>query len=158
MSKFTFFYNNRTPLSNWYPSTFEWGGIFFTRGEQYMMYRKAMLFGDAEVGKMILQTDVPFEQKALGRKVRNFNQQVWDQVKFDIMVVGLYEKFKQNPGIIKSLLETTGTELVEANPNDKIWGVGLSVSDPRILNKEEWLGENLLGKVLDKVREMLEKS
>ena len=117
-----------------------------------------MLFGDVEVAKMILETNVPFEQKALGRKVRNFNQQVWDQVKFDIMVVGLYEKFKQNPGIINSLLDTSGTELVEANPNDKIWGVGLSVSDPRILNKEEWLGENLLGKVLDKVREMLEKS
>ena len=155
LQKFTIFFNNRTPFSNWYPSQFEWNGILFSRGEQYMMYRKAMLFGDIEIANKILQTDVPFEQKALGRKVRNYNDDIWSQVRFDIMVVGLYEKFSQNPNLKEVLLSTVGTKMVEANPNDRIWGIGLSASDPRAQNEETWLGQNLLGEVLDKVRDML---
>ncbi len=37
-------------LSNWYPSTFTLDGQHFTSVEQYMMYRKAITFGDTETG------------------------------------------------------------------------------------------------------------
>ena len=155
MNKYTFFWNNRTPFSNWYPSVFIWNGIRFTRGEQYMMYRKAMLFGDWEVADQILIADNPSKHKQLGRQVKNYDDAVWASVRFDIMVEGLFEKFKQNPQLKQALLETRGTQMVEANPNDRIWGIGLSASDPRAQNEETWLGQNLLGKVLDVVREKL---
>ena len=37
-------------LSNWYPSPFTVDGQHFTSVEQYMMYRKAITFGDTETG------------------------------------------------------------------------------------------------------------
>ena len=37
-------------LSNWYPSPFTLDGQYFTSVEQYMMYRKAITFGDTETG------------------------------------------------------------------------------------------------------------
>lgn len=156
MSKYTFFWNNRSPFSNWYPSVFIWNGIRFTSSEQYMMFRKALLFGELDIADQILATDNPAKQKDLGRKVKNYDDDKWAAVRFDIMVEGLYEKFNQNPQLKKALLDTEGTELVEASPNDRIWGIGLTENDPRALLEETWLGQNLLGKVLDEVRDRLD--
>ena len=152
---FTFFWNNQTPFSNWYPSEFTWGGYTFTRGEQYMMFRKAMLFCDPKTAHKILSTDNPMKQKDLGREVVNYRDELWAPVRFEIMVEGLYCKFSQNQKLKEALLATVGTEMVEASPFDRIWGIGLTASDPLAQNKETWLGQNLLGQVLDKVRSQL---
>lgn len=42
-----------------------------------------------------------------------------------------------------------------ASPYDKIWGIGLSESDPRAQNPQQWQGENWLGQVLETVRKSL---
>jgi ribA/ribD-fused uncharacterized protein len=55
----------------------------------------------------------------------------------------------------KVLFSTKGTTLVEAAPNDTIWGIGLSKEDPRALNRETWLGKNLLGEILTNLRVVL---
>ena len=52
------------------------------------------------------------------------------------------------------LLSTTPALLVEASPYDRIWGIGLPAGDRRALNKDTWLGENLLGYALTKVRDL----
>jgi predicted NAD-dependent protein-ADP-ribosyltransferase YbiA (DUF1768 family) len=44
---------------------------------------------------------------------------------------------------------------VEASPTDRIWGVGLGPTDPRINDITQWNGLNLLGKALMSVREIL---
>ena len=54
-------------LSNWYLSEFMVEGITFSSMEQYMMYKKAMLFQDRETAGKILQTDDVAEIKALGK-------------------------------------------------------------------------------------------
>ena len=67
------FHNNNEEngyLSNWYPSTFTHNGITFSSMEQYMMYRKALSFGDEKVATQILATDNAAEIKALGRLVK----------------------------------------------------------------------------------------
>lgn len=153
--QFTFFWNNRTPFSNWYPSVFKVGELTFTRGEQYMMYVKAIMFNDTDTAELILLTDDPQTQKNLGRQVKNYDDAVWAGARFDVMVAGLYAKFSQNPKLKEALLATVGTRMVEASPYDRIWGIGLTASDPRAQNEDTWLGQNLMGKVLDKVRDML---
>lgn len=38
-------------LSNWYLSEFECDGIRFSSMEQYMMYQKAICFGDTKIAE-----------------------------------------------------------------------------------------------------------
>ena len=38
---------------------------------------------------------------------------------------------------------------------DRIWGIGLSMSDPDRLDRRKWKGQNLLGYALMMVREKL---
>lgn len=52
-------------LSNWYPSHFVVDGVEFSSMEQYMMYRKACCFNDAETAARILETDDVAEIKRL---------------------------------------------------------------------------------------------
>ena len=152
-TQYTFFWKGL--LSNWATSPFTVDGIQFNCGEQYMMFSKALLFNDAEMMAEIMLATSPRIQKQLGRKVENFDNEKWMSVCQDIMVYGLYEKFKQNAMHREVLLNTGDTEIVEASPEDIIWGVGLSEEDPRILDKSRWLGKNYLGIVLMRVRDKL---
>ncbi len=56
---------------------------FFTdavaTSEMWMMVQKARLFGDEQVAKEMLRTTDPKVHKALGRKVKNFDNIVWDE-------------------------------------------------------------------------------
>ena len=55
---------------------------------------------------------------------------------------------------LKKMLKNTGDAmLAECAVRDKIWGIGLSMSDPKRLNIDEWRGQNLLGYALMQVRE-----
>ncbi len=155
---FTFFWRDRSPFSNWYPSIFTHNGITFSRGEQYMMYRKAMLFGDVNVAHAILLTGNPKEQKDLGRLVSNYVDEIWAAQRVDIMVEGLFEKFNQNPTLKAALLNTDDTIIVEASPVDPIWGIGLAENHPHALDQTKWRGQNLLGIVLMKVRDELRRT
>ena len=51
----------------------------------------------------------------------------------------------------KKLLETKG-ELVEANGRDYYFSCGIWLSDPAILDKSLWLGENVLRQILTQLR------
>lgn len=163
MEKFTFFWKDRSPFSQWYPCKFTaevwvmngFGKIHFTRAEQYMMYQKAALFGDLDIAYKIMLTDNPAEQKELGRKVKNFDATKWNMEARDIVLCGNLAKFSQNEKLKQALLSTAGTTLVEASPYDKIWGIGLLESDPRSQSRETWLGKNWLGQTLTDVREKL---
>lgn len=139
-------------FSQWHAARFEIEGRTFVTAEQWMMHGKAMLFGDTAVAAAILATDDPGEQKRLGQRVRAFDQAAWDRVKIDIVYRGNLAKFGQNDGALRQLKATAPAMLVEANPRDWIWGVGLGIDDPNAHAPAEWRGENLLGRILTKVR------
>lgn len=150
---FTFFWQSRSPFSQWYPSNFVLEGIRFYCAEQAMMYHKAILFGDKEIAQKILQAKEPREQKALGRKVKNFDKKRWDSMCKQIVYTANEAKFTQNEELLQILLATEGTTLVEASPVDTIWGIGLAADDPRALDRTKWRGTNWLGEVLTELRE-----
>ncbi|MBJ6761754.1 NADAR family protein [Myxococcaceae bacterium JPH2] len=153
--KFTFFWREGSPFSQWHPSRFVVEGKTYGCAEQYMMAGKARLFGDAEHEAAILASGSPKRHKALGRKVRGFDAARWEQERERIVYEGNRAKFTQDPTLLATLLKTAGTELVEASPLDRIWGVGLSEEDPRIQDPSRWRGLNLLGKVLTQLRDDL---
>lgn len=153
--QFTFFWSNSHPFSQWHRSGFEVDGIAYNTAEQYMMWGKAMLFGDKEIAEKILQVTNPSKQKALGRKVKNFDREIWETHARDIVYQGNLAKFTQNESLKQTLLATVGTTLVEAAPNDRIWGIGLAEDDPRAHNRATWQGTNWLGEVLMRVREVI---
>ena len=142
-------------LSNWYPSKFTVNDVDFSSMEQYMMYKKAVCFGDKDMANKILATDDVAYIKELGRKVSGFDNHVWNGMRQIIVYEGLVAKFTQNPELKKSLLDTGNAVLAEAAVNDKIWGIGLSMSDPKRLDPSEWKGQNLMGYALMLVREKL---
>ena len=74
--------------------------------EQYTMAGKAELFGDQEIRKEILACSDPQQIKTLGRKVRGFDQKVWDRFKYAIVLNGNWCKFSQNRDLREFLLST----------------------------------------------------
>ena len=153
--QFSFFWSNANPFSQWHKADFTVDGVLYSSAEQYMMWGKAMLFGDTEIAGQILETSNPSKQKALGRKVRNFVPETWEAQAKTIVYKGNYAKFTQNEPLRKFLLDTAGTTIVEAAPNDRIWGIGLAEDDPRAHDRTTWRGKNWLGEVLTKLREDL---
>ena len=67
-------------LSNWYMSRFDVNGIEFSSMEQYMMYKKAVLFHDMEIASKIIQTSDVAEIKRLGRAVSRYDENYWNGV------------------------------------------------------------------------------
>lgn len=153
--EYTFFWRAESPFSQWHRSIFTVDGVRYTHAEQYMMHAKALLFGDTEIAEQIMASASPREHQALGRKVRGFDHAVWERERENIVRTASRAKFTQNSGLKKKLLATGDTELVEASPVDRIWGVGLGADDPRITERANWRGLNLLGKILTQVRDEL---
>jgi len=148
--QFTFFWNG--PFSQWHASPFEIDSIKFVNAEQFMMHQKALLFGDEEVATMILATKNPREQKAYGRKVRDFDATIWSEKAKEVVKEGSMAKFSQNPNLLEELAATKGTTLVEASPYDTIWGIGLSEWEEDATDRTKWKGTNWLGEILTEVR------
>lgn len=145
-----------TYLSNWHSCSFKDSqGTQYNTTEKYMMYQKALLFKDYETADLIMKARDPKEQKSLGRKVKNFNEAIWNTKKYEVVVQGNLYKFLQNEDLKAALLKTGDKILVEGSPVDFIWGVGLKWDNPLILDEKNWRGENLLGKALMDVRKIL---
>lgn len=144
-------------LSQWWMSDFWSVCNTYCCMEQYMMDSKAELFGDEDIHKKILENNIPKEIKALGRKVKNFDGKIWDEVKYSIVLNGNYKKFSQNTELKKFLLSTGDSILVETSPYDAVWGIKMSANDEASANPLKWKGSNLLGFALMEVRDELRR-
>lgn len=144
-------------LSNWYPSSFTVDGVAFSSMEQFMMYRKAICFGDEAVAAQILSTSDVAKIKSLGRQVSNYDESMWNGIRQIVVYEGLLAKFSQNEELKAKLKVTGNAVLAECAVKDRIWGIGLSMKDPDRLNKAKWNGQNLLGYALMMVRERLQQ-
>lgn len=142
-------------LSQWYPAPFEIDGVGYATAEHWMMVAKARLFDPSMIDQILANPD-PAAAKALGRKIKHFDDTIWRQHRFNLVVTGNVAKFAQNLELQRFLLATGDQVLVEAAPNDRIWGIGLSADDPQAQQPSTWRGLNLLGFALMQVREQLQ--
>ena len=152
-NKYTFFWGMH--FSQWYPSEFIIQDINFITAEHYMMWSKAILFNDKEIASQILKSETPDEARWLGRQVKNFNQNIWQENCKRIVYEGSYAKFTQNQELLGVLKATIGTKIVEASPEDFIWGIGMDEEEAKITPESNWRGTNWLGEILTELRENL---
>ena len=150
----TGFFRCHSKLSNHFRCVFNVPGVIYTSMEKFLMCEKARLFCDQEKLLEMQGEDNPVLIKQLGKEVKNFKQAVWESEIDNILATGLTAKFSQNEQLI--FLKATGeTLLAEANPHDRLFGVGLSVHDKDLWKQEGWKGKKKLGVALMKVRDML---
>lgn len=149
---------DKSCFSQWYESPFQEADITYPTAEHWMMAEKARLFNDTEILEEIINARTAAEAKKLGRKVKNFENAVWNENRAEIVINGNYLKFSQNEELKDFLLKTNNRVLVEASPYDRIWGIGLKSNDMHAQYPEKWQGLNLLGYVLMEVRDQLKTS
>ncbi|SCK53926.1 hypothetical protein H181DRAFT_04941 [Streptomyces sp. WMMB 714] len=142
-------------LSQWWPAPFTAEGVEYATAEHWMMARKARLFGDAEAERRAVAAPGPRQAKAVGRKVKGFDQEVWERERYGIVVEGNARKFEHHAELREYLLGTNSRVLVEASPLDRVWGVGLPADDERVRDPAQWRGLNLLGFALMEARTRL---
>lgn len=150
-----YFWNG--PFSNWHPAVITDldNGKKYLNSQQAFMWYKAITFGDLDTAKKIEETPDPRTVKNLGREVKDYNDIQWARIRYDVMRKVNWWKFTQIQAYQEELMSTGEKILVEASPYDLIWGVGLSEDDPLILDEKNWKGQNLLGRVLMEIREMI---
>jgi len=136
-------------------SSFKVDGIEYKSAEHFMMAKKAELFEDFEIMNQIIKANSPADVKKLGREVKNYNDAIWLENRYEIVKTGNFYKFSQNPELQKFLSSTGEKVLVEASPVDAIWGIGLASDHKNANNPKEWKGLNLLGFALMEVRDEL---
>lgn len=181
--EYTFFFHLTSPFSNFHPSKFEYKDFTFISNEQFMMFSKAKTFGDEVTAKKIIDMNnqplikdfiegklsreeivkdkvladqwnkLMMKIKGFGREVSNYNDEVWNNKRVKVVLFGAREKFTQNEDLRQILMATGDTYMVEASPYDKIWGIGLSAGDAKRTPEDKWPGANLLGVVLNKLKE-----
>jgi N-glycosidase YbiA len=126
-------------LSNFFPASFAWRGKLWATSEHAYQAAKSL---DPEVQERIRLLPSPGATKRAGKVIAL--RPDWEQVKVDIMLEIVFEKFRQNPQLIALLLATGDAELIEGNWwHDRFWGV-CPVGSSK--------GRNELGKILMDIR------
>lgn len=145
----------QTCMSQWYAASFKIEDVVYPTAEHWMMSAKARLFGDDESLQRILESTDPKVAKAIGKLVKNFDDDVWTANCRRLVTEGNVAKFSQNEDLRVFLLGTEDQVLVEASPYDRIWGIGLKAGDKETKHPDTWQGQNLLGFALMDVRATL---
>ena len=149
------YYSAHSPLSNHYLSTFKVNGERFNCGEQFIITQKARCFNDQEIVTAVSKETNPVKQKALGKSIKNYNHEQWKAKAAEMITPGLVQKFMQCEEAKCKLLKTEQRKIIEANQYDSFLGAGLALHDANIWKPETHKGKNLMGTILEKVRETI---
>lgn len=147
------FFSRHSVFSNHYQSPFKLKGIMFNNMEQYLAFRRAKLAGREDLASQALDSDTPAEAKSILNRLKNTQTEVWSEQRANIAAEGPREKFRQNQFLLECLLSTRGLHIGEAS-KDTVWGTGLTLNDPKVLDHASWPQDgNLLGRLLMDIRE-----
>ena len=153
----TLFCSKYSPLSNLYSeSDFTIDGETYCSSEQYIQWRKAMLFNDEISAARIKAERNPYAIMGLGKKVKDFKLPTWKKECPSILKTACAAKIQQVPIARKALIETGDNVIGEATL-DKNFGIGLNITDTAALIPDSWPGDNQFGKILMEIRNEVKK-
>ena len=128
-------------LDNFSSFKVEYDGYLYSSNEE--AYQALGFIESApEIADKIKNSHSAHEAQKIAYENRDKRRADWDKVELSIMENLLRAKIKQNPYVLKKLLETKNYTIVEDSPKDNFWGWG-----------EDRKGENNLGKLWMKLRE-----
>ena len=149
------FFTDASPLSNHYLSDMVVGQYKYNCMEQFLMHSKAVKFGDSDSATKILRESRPAAQKSMGSKVAGYNEEEWLEVLHTVLMQGLQAKFNQSE-FCKQFLLATGSKQIGEAAKDKIYGIGMNLRHPNVLDHTKWDPKgNIMGKCLMEVRDKL---
>ena len=151
------FFGSINPLSNFYPTKFEFNGNIFHSSEQYIQYTKAKHFGDDECARNILSTKNALECKELAKGITGFDYMRWKEHAKSLCKEGICAKFMSSTLLQNKLLDTGNKTIVECCW-DKMWGTGDPLHVDNCLDKGQWASQGILGEVLQEIRTKLKNS
>ena len=96
----------------------------------------------------------PLKCRELCRGCQGFDQAVWDEKLKEVLWEVLWCKFDSDDDLESCLLLTGDAVIAYASTDPKL-GIGIPENDPRLQSPGEWLGENIQGTTLAKVRQRL---
>jgi ribA/ribD-fused uncharacterized protein len=125
-------------FSNFWYSPIYILGVKYKTVEHYFQSQK---FLDSNISQSIIDCNSPHEAVSKGRNRNLPLRKDWENVKIDIMRLGVTAKFDQHPKLKDLLISTGNSILIENSPYDYFWGIG-----------ENKTGKNILGKILMELR------
>lgn len=129
-------------------------GTKYPSVEHYYQSMKAVEFKDEDTLKKIMKTKTSKAVKALGNKVKDFNEEVWNEKRDEVMEKAIRAKFVQHPELRKKLVETEDKVIGYADARDVYWSIGTSMGLEKAKTPSKWRGQNKLGKILMALREV----
>ena len=148
------FQSQHSPLSNLYPCNIIYRGEVFLSSEAAYQYTRAITCGFEREAHLIKKAERrAFKVKLLGRNVKSTRE--WEDTCEQVMREILVEKFRRNSFCKKFLIETGDRALFEGT-GDRTWGCGLPISKADQISFKN-PGKNLLGHVLEEVRNLIKE-
>lgn len=147
------FFSRHSFLSNHFPSEFTLQGIKFSNVEQFLAYKRAITADRQPVISRAINAKNPAEAKFILNSLKDDHPLEWENNRGTWAAEALRAKFAQNPALARALHNTKTKHLGEAS-RDTVWGIGMDLEDPKVLDHSRWPeAGNLLGKTLMAIRE-----
>lgn len=139
-------------FSNQYQAPFTYIGTRFESVEQFLYYMRA-LFGrsKATAEKVLACGGDSAALVKISKKQRLLENNSWEEVRQQIMRLGMRQKFLQNPELRKKLL-STGFRLLVEIPKEGLLDRILPPSEEWVRDPAKWKNRNMTGKALMQVR------
>ena len=112
------FITRESPLSNFHDSPLTIDDRNYVHAEQFISYRKALLFDSTDVAERVLTMTDPKLTKQTVRRLKRYDDSVWQDEAPAILRSALEAKFSQNNDLKEILLDTGDRVLGEASPTD----------------------------------------
>ena len=138
-------------FSNFYQVPFNFQGHSYHSSEQMNQHLKATYFDADDIAEQILSTTTALECKNLARDIPNYNHDSWNSIAKEMCEGGIKAKFMQNTPL-QTVLTKTGTRVIAECCLDQTWGTGIPLHDDQVLNQHSWVGQGILGKILEEIR------
>lgn len=148
-----YFHSQHSFLSNFYPAPITVNGTNYPTAEHLYQATKSLECGDRNAAREVRQSLSALDAKRVADRVKTTPE--WNQKKDQTLQKILSEKFTQNPHLADRLLETGEKVLNEATA-DYHFGIGATLHS-NLIGSKTYKGDNVLGKLLAKVRTQLRK-